>query len=160
MRHVVTALIVFGCMAPAVAASQARTGGAAAGASGVRACAVLTKDLVAPFTENKKVLDLIPASEEPMGKGTACDWGGVRLQLFAIPRSEQKRTPPVKDMQPLPGAGEAGFFRSNRDRYAELAVYSATHYVMLQVSVPTGKTAEAIKPETVKLANAIIAKLK
>jgi hypothetical protein len=62
--------------------------------------------------------------------------------------------------KPLPGAGEAAFFRSNHDRYAELAVYSATHYLMLQVSVPTGKTAEAIKPDTVKLANAIIATLK
>jgi hypothetical protein len=31
---------------------------------------------------------------------------------------------------------------------------------MLQVSVPTGSTAEAIKPKTVDLANAIIKKLK
>jgi len=160
MRQVLALVIVFGCLAPSGAAAQARTGGAAAGATGVRACSILTKDLVAPLTENKSVLDLIPASEESMGSGTACQWGGVRLQLFQIARSNQKRTPPVKDMQPLPGAGEAAFFRSNRDRYAELAVYSATHYLMLQVSVPTGKTAEAIKPETVKLANAIIAKLK
>ena len=160
MRHVVTALIVFGCIAPSVAASQARTGGTAAGASGVRACAVLTRDMVAPFSENKKVLDLIPASEESLGSGTACDWGGVRLQLFAIPRSNQKRTPSVKDMQPVSGAGEAAFFRSNRDRYAELMVYTATHYFTLQVDVPTGGTAEKIKPDTIKLANAVIAKLR
>jgi hypothetical protein len=159
MRRVVTLLVVFGCIAPSVAASQARTA-AAAGALGTGACAALTRDMVAPFSENKQVLDLIPPREEPIGKGTACDWGGVRLQLFAIPRSEQKRTPPVKEMQVLAGAGEAGFFRSNRDRFAELAVYSATHYIMLQVSVPTGKTAEAIKPDAVKLANAIIAKLR
>ena len=58
------------------------------------------------------------------------------------------------------GAGEAAYFRSNRNRYAELAVWTATHYFTLQVSVPTGSTAEAIKPNTVALANAIIAKLR
>ena len=160
MRHVLTLIVAVACLPNPAGAFQARTGGAATGPAGIRACTVLTKNLVAPFTPNKQVLDLIPPSEEPIGKGTACDWGGVRLQLFAIPRSEQKRTPPVKDMQVLSGAGDAGFFRSNRDRFAELAVYSATHYIMLQVSVPAGKTAEAIKPDTVKLANAVIAKLR
>lgn len=56
------------------------------------------------------------------------------------------------------GAGEAAFFRSNRNRYAEL-MWTATHHFTLQVSVPTGSTAEAINPNTIALANAIIAKL-
>jgi hypothetical protein len=156
MHRMAAFVLMMGCVAPPALATQARTGG-----PGVRACAVLTRDLVVPFTANKQVLDLIPASEESMGtSGSACDWGGVRLQLFPIARGQQKRTAPVKDMQPLPGAGEAAFFRSNRDRYAELVVYTAAHYFTLQVSVPTGSTAEAIKPDTVKLANAIAAKLR
>jgi hypothetical protein len=160
MRHLLT-LLVIGCIAAPVVASQTRTGGAAAGATAVRACQILTRELVAPLTPNKKVLDLFPPSEESLGaSGAACEWGVVRLQLYPVPRSQQKRTPSVKDLQPVSGAGEAAFFRSNRDRYAELIVYTATHYFTLQVSVPDGSTAEAIKPDTIKLANAVIAKLR
>jgi hypothetical protein len=37
--------------------------------------------------------------------------------------------------------------------------WTSKHRVDLQVNVPTGRTAEAIKPDVVALANAIIAKL-
>jgi hypothetical protein len=124
----------------------------------VRACAVLTRDLVAPFTENKKILDLLPPSEEELGtSGTACDYGGVRLQLF--PGRGGKPTVSAKGLQPVSGAGDGGLFRSNRDRYAELTVWTSKHRVDLQVSVPSGRTAEAIKPDVVALANAILKKL-
>jgi hypothetical protein len=124
----------------------------------VRACAVLTRDLVAPFTENKKVLDLLPPSEEALGtSGTACDYGGVRLQLF--PGRGGKPTVSAKGLQPVSGAGDGGLFRSNRDRYAELMVWTSKYRVDLQVSVPSGSTAEAIKPDVLALANAILKKL-
>jgi hypothetical protein len=119
---------------------------------------VLTKDLVAPFAENKKVLDLFPTEEEAIGtSGTACEYGVVRLQLF--PGRGGKRTMSAKDLQPVSGAGEGGYFRNNRDRYAELMVWTSKHSLDLQVSVPSGRTAEAIKPDVIALANAIIAKL-
>ena len=38
-------------------------------------------------------------------------------------------------------------------------VWTSKHSLDLQVSVPKGRTAEALKPELVALANAIIAKL-
>jgi hypothetical protein len=38
--------------------------------------------------------------------------------------------------------------------------WSGSYYLTLQVSVPTGSTAEAIKPNTVALANALLAKLR
>ena len=158
MRHVVKLLVAVICITSQAAASQAGAKGAAAGKP-VGACSILTRDLVAPLTQNKKVLDLIPPEEESMGgSASACEHGSVRLQLF--PGARQNRTPPAKDLQPLSGVGETAYFRSNRDRYAELAVWTATHYFTLQVSVPTGSSAEAIKPNTVALANAIIAKLR
>lgn len=152
MRYVITWIVAIGCVTSPVAARLQ---------PGVSACALLTREMVAPFTANKAMLDLVPPSDESLGgSGSACDWGGVRLQLFATPRANQTRTPPVKDMQPVAGVGEAAYFRSNRDRFAELVAWTATHRLMLQVSVPMGKTAEAIKPETSALANAIIAKLR
>jgi hypothetical protein len=119
---------------------------------------VLTKELVAPFTENKKILDLIPPQEEAIGtSGTACEYGAVRLQLF-LGRGG-KRTISAKDVQPISGVGEGGYFRSNRDLYAELMVWTNKHSLDLQVSVPSGRTAEAIKADVVALAKVILAKL-
>ena len=154
MRRMVTVVVVaLGSITSHVAAAQNRSGGAAAGQSTVRACAVLTRDLVEPFTENKKVLDLIPPQEEALGtSGTACEFGAVRLQLF--PGRGGKRTVFAKDLQPISGAGEGGYFRSNRDRYAELMVWTAKHSLDLQVSVPSGRTAESIKADVVTLAAA------
>jgi hypothetical protein len=158
MRHAVTLFVAVSCMTFHASASQTRSANPAAGQPALRACAVLTRDLVEPFTENKKILDLIPPQEEALGtSGTACEYGAVRLQLF--PGRGGKRTVSAKDLQPISGAGEGGYFRSNRNRYAELMVWTSKHSLDLQVSVPSGRTAEAIKADVVALANAIIAKL-
>ena len=157
MRHVFTLVVAISCITAQAAAAQTRSGGPASGQA-VRACAVLTRDLVAPFKENKTILDLLPPQEEVLGtSGTACEYGAVRLQLF--PGRGGKRTVSAKDFQPISGAGEGGLFHNNRDRYAELLVWTGKHSLDLQVSVPSGRTAEAIKPDVVALANAILATL-
>ena len=91
------------------------------------------------------------------GGGAACEHGGVRLQIS--PGAGPKRIAPDKEWQPVSGAGEAAFFRSNRNQYAELMFWAAKHYLTLQVSVPTGSTAEALQPKVITLANQVIAKL-
>ena len=157
MRYVVTFFLATSFVTTHAATTQDKPI-AAGGPSAIRACALLTRDLVAPFTENKKVLDLLPPQEEELGtSGTACEYGAVRLQLF--PGRGGKRTASAKGLRSISGAGEGGYFRSNRDRYAELMVWTSKHSLDLQVSVPTGRTAEAIKADVVTLANAILAKL-
>jgi len=154
MRRLIALLLIVGV--PAATAPLAFQ----AGGGAVKACSVLTRELVEPFSANKKVLDLIPPEEEPMSGGAAaCEWGLVRLQLWPA-GSGAKRTSPGKEYQAVSGAGELAYFRSNRDRYAEMMVWSASRYFTLQVSVPTGSTAEAIKPQVVTLANQVIAKLR
>lgn len=158
MHHVVARFVAIGCITTLAAAAQERPADQAKNRPIVRACAVLTRDLVAPFTENKKMLDLIPPQEEALGtSGTACDYGAVRLQLF--PGRGGKRTISAPGIQPVSGAGDGGYFRNNGDRYAELMVWTSKHSLDLQVSVPAGRTAEAIKAEVIALANAILAKL-
>ena len=154
-------LVVFVVVA-AVASLQemeAQTRGAnTPGQPAIRACAVLTRDLVAPLTENRKVLDLIPPEEESMGgPNTACENGAVRLQLY--PGRGGKGTVTGKDYQPISGPGWNGYFRDNRGNYAELLVWTAKHSFTLQVSLPSGRSAESLKPDVVALANTIIAKL-
>ena len=157
MSRLIAALLTIGIGATPLLATQARGGGTPAGA-GIKACSILTRDLVEPFAENKRTLDLIPPEEETMSSGSACEWGIVRLQLYAA-RPGASHTAP-KDFVPLPGVGDAAFFHNNRDRYAELMVWSGAHHFTLQVSVPTGSTADAIRPRTVDLATAIIKKLR
>lgn len=159
MRQVVAFVVAIGCTTSPAAVFPARPGAPEATQPAVRACQLLTRDLVAPFTDNKKVLDLLAPEEEALGtSGTACEYGAVRLQLF--PGRSGKRTISAKDFQPISGAGEGGYFRNNHDRYAELMIWTGKHSLDLQVSVPSGRTAEAIKPDVVALANAIIAKLR
>jgi hypothetical protein len=156
MRHVLALTVAIGCITLQPLAFQNAAPGTAAGQP--RACAVLTKDLVAPFTQNKTILDQLPPEEETLGtSGTACEYGAVRLQLF--PGRGGKRTASAKDLQPVSGAGDGGYFRSNRNRYAELMVWTSKHSLDLQVSVPSGSTAEAIKADVIALANAILKKL-
>jgi hypothetical protein len=157
VRQLVASLSVACLLTSPAFAFQARS--SAAGGPAVKACSILTKDLVLPFAENPKLLDLIPPEEEAMANGgAACEYGIVRLQLYA-PRSGAVRTAP-KDYQPLPGVGELAYFRNNRNQYAELMVWQGDRYFTLQVSVPSGSTADAIKPKTVTLANAIITRIK
>lgn len=126
----------------------------------LRACSILTKDMVAPFTANKQMLDLIPPEEEPMGQfGSACEYGVVRLQIRSV-AAGSPRTAPDKEWQPVSGAGEAAYFRANGTQYAELMFWSGTHALTLQVGVPTGSTPDAIRPNTISLANAVLAKLR
>jgi hypothetical protein len=158
MRHLATFVVALACVAHHATASQVRAGGGATGQPAFRACSLLTRDLVAPFAENTRVLDLFSPEEETLGtSGSACEWGTVRLQLYS-----GGGKPPVstKGLQPIAGVGQGGYFRNNREQYAELLAWTATHNFTLQVSVPTGKTAEALKPAVLKLANAIIAKLR
>ena len=149
MRHVVSLVAVIGCLTSPPGA---------AGQPVVRACEVLTRDLVVPFTENPTILDLFPPEEETLGtSGTACEYGGVRLQLY--PGLGGTGTVSGDGFQPISDSGWSGFFRNNRDYYAELMVWTAEHSLTLQVSVPTGGTAEAMKPDLIALANALLAKL-
>lgn len=151
-------MLLVGCLSSAVVALQPPAG-ASPGQSALRPCAILTRDLVEPFVANKTLLDVMPPEEEPMrGGGGACEYGVVRLQVSPGPGAA--RTAPGKEWQAVSGAGEAAYFRSNRNQYAELMFWTRTHYLTLQVSVPSGSTADAIKPKVLTLANQVIAKLK
>jgi hypothetical protein len=123
----------------------------------IKACSVLTRDLVEPFSANKRALDLFPPEEEATPTSSACEWGVVRLQLYSA-RPGTKPTAP-KDYAPLAGVGDTAFFRNNSNTYAELLVWSGSHHLTLQVGVPAGGTVDAIKPKTVALAQAILKKL-
>ena len=154
--RVSTSLSLVACLA---AASPAP---AQSGKPAIRACEVLTRDVVAKFdTGNPKMRDLIPRNEEAIGShGSSCNDGSIFVQIDPFLNSDSYRKSPAKDWQAVSGVGDTAYFHNNRDRYAELMVWSGKHHFTIQLSVPDGRTAEAVKPNTIGIATALIAKLK
>lgn len=122
------------------------------------ACTLLTKDvLTAHSPASKESLNLmlaVPPQESPSGRGTLCSYGGVTMQVD--PTATIDNFPGT----PVPGVGDRAVFHDRRGRFAELAVISGGRVVTLQIGIPTGRTAESVKPNAVALAKAILEKLR
>lgn len=162
MRRVVASFIMIGCAVSQTAAFQA-PGGAPPGKPGVRACALLSRELAIKVSGavNKLVFDL-PPEEEPAGNGTACHYVDITLQIdtFTPDRLEQMRKTAEQEWAPLSGVGDAAYFRNNRNRFAELIGRVGAHSFTIQLGVPFQGSAESMKPNVIALANAIAPKLR
>jgi hypothetical protein len=161
MLRLAVPLILFVLIAsPALA-----TPGAQHGAAAAKACALLSKDLIAQHTpyekDAQKLVFSIPPEEEKVGAtGSACEYGGVHLQVnpFASPQYVEQQL--VKDgWTRESGLGDVAMYRDNRGSYAELYVRSGARVITIQMSVPNVKTAAGIKPNAVALAKAVLAKI-
>lgn len=163
MYKAITALSILACVAASHPAAAQPGAKPATAKPAIRACALLTREVAVQFGTHTdpKLLDLIPPQEDEVGSGgTGCQYGGIYLQIDPFARAAQMRTSPARDWVPVSGVGDTAYFHNNRDRYAELMVWSGAHHFTIQMSVPTGGTAESTKPKTVALANALIPKLR
>ena len=86
-------LIVAGLAASAAAQSTAKP---ASGTPAIRACSLLTRDLVAKYdTFNPKMRDLFKPEEEAIGThGSSCNDGGILLQVDPFVRHDVLRKSP------------------------------------------------------------------
>jgi len=161
MRLSVMSLPIAACLA-AASPALAQSGKPTSGTSAIRACELLTRDMVAKYdTQNPKLRELIPRNEEAIGShGSSCDDGGIMIQINPFLRSDGFRKSPPKDWQAVAGVGDTAYFHNNKNRWAELMVWTGTHHFTIQLSVPDGGTAESVKPNTIGLATALIARLK
>ena len=160
MRQLVALVWMLGCLTSHAAASQAR--GQVVTGRRMSACALMSRDLVEKFnTGSNQILKLMEPSEEPIGaNGSACEDGNIGFQINPFARADELRKSPGKDWQPLTGVGETAFFRNKADTYAELMVWTGPHHFTIQLGVPPGGTVESVKPNTIALAHAIVAKLR
>jgi hypothetical protein len=163
VRKAIPSLSIIACLATNGVAMAQAGATPAAGTPQIRACALLTRELVTQFgaNANAKLLDLIPPQEEQVGAGgSGCEYGGIYLQIDPFGRGAQLRKAPAQDWLAVSGVGETAYFHNNRNHYAELMVWSGAHHFTIQMSVPSGATAESIKPKTIGLANALIPQLR
>jgi hypothetical protein len=122
--RVITSLSLVACLPPPVRPVPVRH--TRSGKPAIRACEVLTRDVVAKFdTGNPKMRDLIPRDEEAIGShGSSCNDGSIFVQIDPFLNSDSYRKSPAKDWQAVSGVGDTAYFHNNRDRYAELMVWS------------------------------------
>ncbi|MEO5894343.1 MAG: hypothetical protein ABIS06_01435 [Vicinamibacterales bacterium] len=162
LREVIASVLAIGCFASQTAAFQAPAAGAA-GSPAIKACSLLSKELVAKYWGgDKRFLDGLKPQERLLGKrGSSCDYGTIGLQVdaFSTQAVDGIYKKYGKDWTPVSGVGDRAYFHNNRNRYAELMVVAGTHTLTIQMSVNSGSTAEATKPHTIEVAKAILPKL-
>jgi hypothetical protein len=157
MREFVTLLVV-ACFSAGAVDAQDR---GAAPESRISACSLLSTELMLQVEGiNKAMVKYLKPEEELIGAiGSACEYASVRLQVNPFGKG-RPRQPDGKEWQPVAGVGDAAFFRRNGSQYAELIAWTGPHHFTIQFGVPTGGTPESIRPNTITLANAIVAKLR
>ena len=177
MRRVLTSFLVGGCVLSVAIAFEARGAGAAA----AKVCPLLTRDLVTKVEteEGRKVLERSEPIEDFIGEMqrenglqvqpgmTSCNYGRVTLVLEPWARPDEirkamaSRTKPWQDVQPISGVGDAAFFKANSS-FANLFVWSGDRrfHVEISVGLSASDKAEALKPNTIALAKAIIPQLR
>jgi hypothetical protein len=174
MRHGIGSLLVVGCVSATALAFHSRSGGASAG----QACELLTRDLVMKVSPDarKKTLERekpvddpfakeLQAAGQPVKLGTSCKYGPVMLQLdpFAQPapaRSAlQARTRPYEAFEPVPGVGDAAFFRANSST-ASMYVWSGTRHFLVEIVAGFMDDAKTLKPNSIELAKGIAFQLR
>lgn len=173
MRHVYASFLVVGSVLSTAIAFEARGDEFDAG----KACSLLSRDLLMKIETpaGRKVLESSEPDEDWVGEAqreagmpversvSSCGYGRVLLVLDPIARPVQvrnamrARTKPYQDYEPVPGVGDAAFFRAD-SAYANLFVWAGTDHFHIEIGVGfmDGDDTEALKPNTVELAMAII----
>ena len=162
MQRIAAALLIIGAMEPTQNASSFQAGGRLAGTR-IGACALVSRALLEKVTPtaDKNVPSLRPQEEAMGASGSSCSFASTMIQIDPFPRAdEMRRDSPGKGWERLSGVGDAAYFHNNSNQYAELIVWTGAHHFTVQLSVPTGATADASKPNLIEVANALIPKLR
>lgn len=160
MRRNLGLILLNGCLIHATAMAVAATADGQVGA-----CSLLTRELLEEVTpEDRERFEFgltFPPAEEPVGvSGSACEYGGVHLQIdpFASPAAVEELL--AAEWTSVPGPGDVAYFRDNVGQWAELYVRDGDRVITIQMGIPSGRTAESIRPNLIALAEAVLPRLK
>jgi hypothetical protein len=125
----------------------------------IAACSLLPKAEVRKHLPWNDIVNGMAPEEEQVGAaGSSCNYPSVFIQVFPVGRLVRGKPTTEPGWEPVAGVGDEAWFRPNRTNYAELYVKTATHTLTIQASAD-GKV-EAVKPGTLSLAKALLAKLR
>ena len=161
-------IAVFFAAAP-LAHGQTARAPANSSASPIHACALLTASEVKKLAALPDPLNLyatMPAQEEPLGKGSSCNYPNLHVQIdpFDWTTIDGLRTKNPTQFEAVPDVGDEAYLRANKParslEFAELYARVGSHILTIQMDVPDGKTTASVKPGLVALAKAYAAKLR
>jgi hypothetical protein len=147
---------------------QTRSGQAEAAKPAIRACALLPASEVkrlAALPDPLNLFESMPPDEEPVGKGSACNYPSLHVQVdpFDWATIESVRAKNSAQFKAVPGVGDSAFVRANKVgsslEFAELYARVGPHILTIQMDVPDGRSTESVMPGLVALAKAYVAKL-
>jgi hypothetical protein len=152
------AALAVGCIALG-AQAQGRASG---GATGPKACSLLTREL-ALKANPKQALGAAGPKEVSLGaNGAACEWGDLMLSVdpYTPARLEEIRKTSGKQWEVVPGVGDAAYFHNVQNAMGELFVRVGSRTFVVLITIPVGSTATAFKPNFITVANAVVPKLR
>ena len=173
MRQLVTSIVGVISLAGAFAASPFEplfppSAGQSAGKPGaVGACSLLPKAEVKKIAAaDDQFFDMVTPREESLGgRGSACSYSGIHIQVDPFPpsRLEELRKEKGKQWTVVPDVGDAAYLHHNAasssSGYAELYVRVGPRVVTVQKSVRAGTSVDTVRPAVIALAKALVAKL-
>jgi len=117
---------------------------------------------VTPFEGKALDIYLMNAPEEDTlgAGGSDCSDGGIAVQIDPRFTFEAFKRQKGWEHAEHVGVGDEALFHDNIGEWAELVVRSGPHVLTIRMDVPRGKTAAAIKPNVIALANALLPALK
>jgi hypothetical protein len=105
------------------------------------------------------IVDSMPPEEAPAGPaGSSCNYPSVFIQVLPVDRLVRGAPTNEPGWESISGVGDEAWFRAKRTRYAGLYVKTATHTLTIQANA--NGNVEAVKPGTISLAKALLAKLR
>ena len=164
----VTLTVMIAAAVCVAAYAQTRSGRAEAAKQPVRACALLPASEVkrlAALPDPANLFDKMPPEEEPVGRGSSCNYPGIHVQIdpFDWTTIDSVRAKNSTQFEAVPDVGDAAFVRANKAtsslEFAELYARVGPHILTIQMDVPDGESTASIKPRLVALAKAYVAKL-
>lgn len=119
---------------------------------------MLSKEEVKQHLPWSDFLDDMPVEEESLASsGTACNYPSVYLQLMRFSQGMVDSLRAMDGVEAVDGIGDEAYFHNNKDRYAEVLVRVGERMFTLQANANSG--VEAVKPDVLALAKAVVSKL-
>ena len=132
---------------------------ATAAAPKVGACSLLPRQEVKRHLPWISALDGMAEEEEPIGiSGSSCNYPSVTIQVLAFTRKTMDDVRAMSNTQAVSGVGDEAYLRNRNNEYAELFVKVGERLLTIQANLDNNF--DALKPGTLALARALVAKLR
>jgi hypothetical protein len=127
----------------------------------VKVCDLLPRAEVKKLIGGNQIFDMIAPEEEALGSyGSSCNYPGVMIQVLPFQSGTIEAARKRGGLAAVPGIGDEAHQYENPAGYLELYVKVGPRLLTLQRDISSGQTSADVRPGTIELARALVAKLR